>query len=372
MEQPPPLPGQKINEGKGRIFPCDECGADLEFHIGEQSLRCPYCSTVKEIVIDDDAEVVEQDFHETIRKLAERKADGTTDHQEHCEVRCDSCGSNVLFDETLTSTDCPYCGSPLQREKIHRGGFRIAVDAVLPFKIDDRDAKTKIAEWVKSRWFAPNKFKKRGAQGKINGVYLPFWTFDSLTFTVYRGERGEERTETTGTGDNKSTRTVTDWYPASGKFQRFFDDILINATRNLSGTHVSSLNPWPLEDALPFTQEVLAGHFARTYDIELEEAFPLAKTIMDDALLAETKERIGGDKQRVHSIKSRYDAITFKHVLLPVHMLAYQYHDKTYQVFVNAATGAVHGERPYSWVKITCAVLAVVIFCGIIAIATKS
>ena len=44
--------------------------------------------------------------------------------------------------------------------------------------------------------------------------------------------------------------------------------------------------------------------------------------------------------------------------LLPVWMLAYRYHDKPYRVFVNAGTGEVQGERPYSWVKILCAVLA--------------
>jgi hypothetical protein len=39
-------------------------------------------------------------------------------------------------------------------------------------------------------------------------------------------------------------------------------------------------------------------------------------------------------------------------------MLAYRYHDRPYQVFVNGATGEVQGERPYSWVKITLAVTA--------------
>ena len=61
----------------------------------------------------------------------------------------------------------------------------------------------------------------------------------------------------------------------------------------------------------------------------------------------------------------RYNEITFKHLLLPVWMLAYRYNEKVYQVFVNAGTGEVQGERPYSWVKITLAVLA-----GLIAVVT--
>jgi hypothetical protein len=103
---------------------------------------------------------------------------------------------------------------------------------------------------------------------------------------------------------------------------------------------------------------VLAGHFARTYEVELEEGFALAKKIMEAAIHSETKRRIGGDEQRVHSINSRFDAITFKHLLLPLWLLVYRYKDKSYRVFINAGTGEVQGERPYSWVKILFAVLA--------------
>ena len=41
--------GQSIDEGKGRTFPCEGCGADLKFHIGQQQLKCPYCGFEKEI-----------------------------------------------------------------------------------------------------------------------------------------------------------------------------------------------------------------------------------------------------------------------------------------------------------------------------------
>ena len=367
METPHTPPGQEINEGKGRIFPCDECGADLEFNIGVQTLKCPYCGAVKELDLGEDAQIREQNYDEMIAEVRRRKSERNNDDTEHQAVRCDSCGSDVIFEGTLTSTTCPYCGSPLQREKVHTGGFRVAVDAVLPFKVDERKAKGKIADWVRSLWFAPGDFKQMGAQGKCNGVYLPFWTFDTLTFTAYSGERGEDYTVTVGTGDNKRQETRTNWYPASGRFQRFFDDVLINGTIKFAKSDLEQLGPWPVEQLLPFSQEFLAGHFARTYDLELEEAFPVAKELIDQALYSDCCGRIGGDKQRVHSIKSRYDAITYKHILLPIYMLAYRYKEKSYRVFVNAATGKVRGQRPYSWVKILAVVLGFIAIIGIIA-----
>jgi hypothetical protein len=77
---------------------------------------------------------------------------------------------------------------------------------------------------------------------------------------------------------------------------------------------------------------------------------------MEEALRADVKKRIGGDEQRVHSMDVNYSALTYKHILLPVWILAYRYSDKPYRVVVNATTGSVHGERPWSPVKIGLAI----------------
>lgn len=364
--------GQTTDDGKARIFPCEGCGADLEFHIGDQSLKCPYCGYEKQIELSPDAEIREQDFEAMLERLRQMREAGEPEEVEGVsEVRCESCGGTVVFTGTLTSTRCPYCDSPIQRERVHTFTRRIPVDGVLPFLVDRNQAKQRLREWVDSLWFAPNDFRKQGADGTFNGIYLPYWTFDSLTFNAYTGERGENYTVTVGTGKNRRTETRTRWYPASGQFQRFFDDVLVIASQGLREDHVQELEPWPLRKCLPFTQQVLAGYLARTYDVPLEPGFKLARQRIDAAIEHEVRRRIGGDKQRVHSIKSRYDGITFKHLLLPVWMLAYRYRDQAYQVLINAGTGEVQGERPYSWVKITLTVLAVVVAIGGVALMTQ-
>lgn len=356
--------GQAIDDGRGRIFPCSECGADLVFHIGQQKLKCPYCGGERAIELGPEAAVREQDFQSILQQLRERKEQTA---EEHSEVRCESCGSDVVFEGTLTSTICPYCGSPIQRENVHRGGFRIPVDAVLPFQVEQQRAEQLLSQWVRTRWFAPNDFKRAGVKERFNGVYLPFWTFDALTFTRYVGERGEHYTVTVGTGKDQRTETRTRWYPASGSFQRFFDDLLVNATSQLPVNLIDNLAPWPLHKCCPFTPEYLAGFFARTYDVKIEEGFAIARERAENALREESRRRIGGDEQRLYTLECRYDAVSYKHLLLPVWMLAYRYRNKSFRVFVNAVTGEVQGARPYSWVKIVSAVLAVV--AGIVAIA---
>jgi hypothetical protein len=57
---------------------------------------------------------------------------------------------------------------------------------------------------------------------------------------------------------------------------------------------------------------------------------------------------IGGDRQQIDHVDTRLSDVTFKHILLPVWVAAYQYRGKTYQFVVNGHNGRVQGQRPWS------------------------
>ena len=196
-------PGQQGDGGQARIFPCDGCGADLEFSIGQQQLKCPFCGFEKEMEFAEDAAVEEQDLPTMIARMRELHEKNRHDEEGQKEVRCDSCGGMVIFQGALTSSGCPWCDSPIQLDNVHDAEHRVPVDGVLPFLIQRDKAQQNLSEWVSSRWFAPNDFLKRGVDGKFNGVYMPYWTFDALTFTRYHGKRGDYYWEEVGSGDNK-------------------------------------------------------------------------------------------------------------------------------------------------------------------------
>ena len=377
-QNPPPVPpqaqphgstrfaGELTDRGRGRTFPCPACGAGLEFHIGSQSLKCPFCGAEEPVVPAPDAAVEERDYRAMLARLRERHDAGSHQYDDMREVRCRSCGGTVLFAGTTTGTECPYCATPLQLSAAEQAKSRLALDGVLPFKVPEKKAAANLKEWVNSRWFAPNDFRKRGVTGKFNGVYLPYWTFDSLTHTRYTGRRGEHYYVTVGSGDEKRTVRRTRWYPAGGRFERFFDDTLVVASGGVNRKLADALEPWPLPEVNPYDQRLLAGFLVRAYDVELEPAFKLADARMRQQLEYDVRRRIGGDEQQITSMRVRHEAVTFKHLLLPVWMLAYRYKDEPHQVLVNAVTGRVTGERPYSWVKITLAVIAGLLVAGLI------
>jgi hypothetical protein len=76
-------------------------------------------------------------------------------------------------------------------------------------------------------------------------------------------------------------------------------------------------------------------------------------------------QEVPGDTHRNLSMNSDYSGQTFKHILVPVWLLSYNYGPRAFQVVINGFTGAMAGRYPKSWVKILLAVLA-----GLAAIAT--
>jgi len=344
------------DEDRGRTFPCERCGADLAFSIGAQQLRCEHCGFEKTLAAGDAAEVRENDLEAGLRRQAERRAAGAAPVGTS-ELRCGACGATVVFVGTVTSTACAYCGEPLQRDRVHRSPDRIPVDGLLTFAVPAEAARAALRGWVSGRWFAPNEFLQRGVDGVLEGIYLPYFTFDAMTATRYAGERGDHYWVEVGSGNQRRKELRTRWSPAGGAFQRFFDDVLVPAVAALPRSLLEALEPWPLGGVIPFTPAALAGKLAHTYDVELGAASASARQRIDAALDAEVRDRIGGDEQRIHQLQTGYDGLTYKHLLMPVWLLAYRYRGRSYRVAINACTGEVHGERPWSPWKIGFAVV---------------
>jgi DNA-directed RNA polymerase subunit RPC12/RpoP len=369
--------GQVVDDGRGRMFPCGQCGADLEFHIGLQSLQCPWCGHVQELNAPPEDAVVEQDFHSMLERLREKRTalkqqleatdqTAAAAEKQHQQVICASCSGTVEFYGTLTSTECPWCAAPVQLEGVHHASEdRIPVDGMLPFLVDHGKASSNLSAWVQSRWFAPNDFRRRGIEGKFQGIFLPYFTYDAITATAWSGQRGDNYTVTVGTGNDRRTETRISWTFVSGSFQRFFDDVLVLAGKGLRRDLMQALEPWPLHQVVPFNPQLMAGITARTYDIELDECFAEGRQRIAAAIEAEVRQRIGGDHQRISRVNTRYSGITYKHLLLPAWIMTYRWQNKTRHVFVNATTGEVQGERPYSVLKILLAVLVAVSAIGL-------
>jgi hypothetical protein len=284
------------------------------------------------------------------------------------EVACQNCGGTTEFAGSLTATKCPYCATPIQRDDVHTAPARLPVDGVVPFRVDEKQGRQLIEKWVTKRWFAPSDFKKYRELGAFSSLYTAYFTYDADTDTQYDGERGEDHEVRVGTDDdgNPIYETQTYWYRVAGQVSNKFADlpVLANDSETLNRERVKSLEPWPVEQARAYSGEFVAGHLCRTYDKDAEQALPEARQEMEKAVEQTVRSDIGGDRQRIHQLRTTWNYLGFKHILLPIWLLTVLYSNRPFQVCINGLTGEVAGDRPWSKVKlaiaITCAVLIVI------------
>lgn len=343
----------------GRQFPCQQCGALLVYAPGSLALECGYCGHRTPIEKRDQA-IVEYDFREALVELESAPPAGARP-----STQCTNCAAEFDFDEHQHAGECPFCGTQIVEGT---GELRhIKPASLLPFALSEEQAAERYRRWVRRLWFAPGALKRHARRiGRLTGVYVPFWTYDSQTHTRYTGQRGDVYMvpESYTTVENgrpvRRTRMVSKirWTYVSGRVSRFFDDVLVGATLSLPRKITDRLLPWDLDNLVPYDEQFLSGFRSEVYQVDLDEGFDQAVRIMDRVIRADIARDIGGDHQRIASVNTRHSDTTFKHMLLPVWSAGFRFRDKTYRFVVNARTGKVQGERPYSAVKIALAALA--------------
>ena len=279
-------------------------------------------------------------------------------------ARCPSCGAQVEFDAAIHAKECPFCASPIVTDT---GVARvIKPQAQLPFLLGEEAARAEMRKWLGRLWFAPSDLRDYAkAHRRMDGIYVPYWTYDAETRTEYSGQRGTVYYESrlVPVTVNGRRQMVTQqvarvrWTPARGRVARAFDDVLVLGSRSLPKRFTDALAPWDLSALSAYEPRFLAGFRAEGYSVPVEEAYGEAREIMNQVIASDVRADIGGDHQRITQMQTEVGQLTFKHVLLPVWLAAYRYRGRSFRFVINGRTGAVEGERPYSAVKIALAIL---------------
>ncbi len=353
----PPRKGTGLNR-----YPCEQCGAQLEYQPGTTSLKCPYCGHTTPIAppsTDVEEQVLEAFFDKARLDTALEIA-----HMVHCN----SCAAEYSVPPEEVTHSCPFCGSNVvvDTEPEHR----IRPNGLLPFGFKEFKAREHLGQCLGSRFWAPNDLKKMALkEGRMKGIYTPYWTYDSDTTTEYTGMRGEYYyvTETyRDSNGNTQTRTVrkTRWWPASGTVNVSFDDVLVLGSDAIPEKYGQRLRTWDLENLTSYEQQYLVGFQSLRYSRDLAQCWETAKGFMEPDINNAIRRDIGGDEQQITWKSSQYYNNTFKHLLLPVYAGSYRYRSKSFRVLINGRTGEVQGEAPISFWKVLLAVILALIVIG--------
>jgi hypothetical protein len=353
---------------------CPACGAAANWNPSKQALICPYCGTEAPTELDaDTGKVREIPLATTLRELPE---DSRGWQEEKTSVRCQSCQAVMVFDATRVGQNCEFCGSPalMPYQEVKSP---LTPQSLLPFKISEAQIRETIREWYGSKWFAPNALKKKGMVDTVNGIYLPYWTFDANVVCPWTADAGhyyyvtETYRDSSGKTQTRQVRRVR-WEPASGSLEHFFDDEPVPGTRGVPHKLLRQVEPFPTQELIPYDKAYLAGFVVEHYQVVLIDAYRHARDSMEQQLHQMCGAQVPGDTYRNLRIHPTYSGETFKLALVPVWLFSYTYRSKTYQLLVNGYTGKKAGEYPKSGVKIALVVvLALIVVLIVVFLANR-
>lgn len=359
-------------------FKCPNCGGGLKFNPETQKSKCEYCLSE---FTDLELTTMSQAIEEKARRLkqeadaaeetsaaetsaAEAPAAGAPETPEHLVgYVCNSCGAEVVTDETTAATFCYYCHNPVLVTERLSGEFRPT--RIIPFTFDKEKATASFLKWAKSKRFVPKEFYSRSQLEKITGMYLPYWMADFKADIDYAG-----------TGTNKRVWRVGNTEYTENKVFRIerqgtidVDHIHEIAMKKIDKGLINSISPYDETKALPFSMTYLSGFFAEKYDIEKQEVLPVIENNARQYTSILIQEAIGSyDKVDLERSELDLRLKGWDYTLMPAWVLTYLYKGKTYIYAVNGQTGKSYGELPVDTAKLGLSSGAIALIIMILAV----
>ena len=343
-------------------FACPACGGEAQWNPARKALVCPFCGTVSpgqaELTASGEEVIVEHDLVAALRGIPDERRGWQA---EKTSVRCQSCQAISVFDANRVGQRCDFCGSTalVPYEEI-KAAFR--PESLLPMKVSETQVRDSVRKWYGSRWFAPNKLKRMALTDIVKGLYIPYWTFDAQVHADWTAESGyyyyvtETYQDSQGQTKTRQVQKIR-WEPSSGSLDHFFDDELVPASRGVHADMLRRIEPFPTKELVPYKPGFLSGWVVERYQIDLIQAAKTAREEMDAEMTRMCAGQVPGDTYRNLQVDTDYSGQTFKHILVPIWLLTYNYGARAFQVVINGYTGAIAGKYPKSWIKITLAVL---------------
>lgn len=324
-------------------YQCPCCGGAVEYDIRTQNLKCSYCSQ------EFDVETL-RTYDEELRNQPEENmswdtaaggqwADGEAEHlRVYC---CNSCGGEIVGDETTAATECPFCGNPV----IMMGQFAgsLKPDLVIPFKLDKKTAIEALNKHYSGKKLLPKVFKDQNHIKEVKGIYVPFWLFDTDADAHVR----YKTTRVRHWSDSRYDYTETKHYSVTRAGTIAFDNVPVDGSTKMDDALMESIEPFHITQAVDFQTAYLSGFLADKYDVSSEQSVTRAneriKRSTEDAFASTVR---GYTTVVPISSNIRLNNGRAKYALFPVWILNTDWNGQKFTFAMNGQTGKLAGDLP--------------------------
>lgn len=326
-----------------RSYKCPACGAPL-LYTTSGKMGCRSCGNSYEI------EILQ-------KKLPDGKDEGFDwgDYKKQFQAGqekltdrvvyiCRSCGAEIETDGTTAATHCPYCDNEVLATDRLSGGLK--PNGVIPFAIEKKDAVRAVKAHFQHKRLLPRAFLSTHKIEKIQGIYVPFWLFD----TGLTGELELDGTRTRHYEDKDYRYTETKHYLVHVSGAMSFSHVPVDGSKKMDDDLMDALEPFDYSGLKLFDAAYLSGFLADRFDDDPDASLPRASERMKDSAAGVLSEEgdAGYDSLTLKRSHMTLDNPSVKYVLLPVYLLNLKFQNKNYRFAVNGQTGKVVGELPVS------------------------
>ena len=324
-------------------FKCPCCGGSIEFNSDTQKMQCPYCDTEFDVDAlkgyEDESKIDTPDEMEWETSAGTQWQEGETDGLR--VYVCKSCGGEIVGDETLGATSCPYCDNPVVMTGQFSGSLK--PDYVIPFKKDKEDAKKAMRQHTKGKRLIPKVFKDENHIDEIKGVYVPFWLFDADADANIR----YKATKTHTWSDSNYYYTRTSFFAVHRSGSIGFERVPVDGSTKMADDLMESIEPYDFADAVDFKTAYLSGYLADKYDVDADDSITRANQRIKNSTEQAFAETVNGYSSVIpESSTIKLSSGKAKYALYPVWLLNTNWKGQKYVFAMNGQTGKFVGNLP--------------------------
>ena len=337
-------------------YKCPACGGALNFDSSVQKMKCPYCDMEFEVAaLQELDEVLKQEQPSSYTWDSQPQSQWSAEETENLRsFVCQSCGGEIVGDQNTAATNCPYCDNPVVMAGQFCGDLR--PDLVLPFQLDKKQAKEALAAHLSKKPLLPKLFKTQNRIEAIQGIYVPFWLFDTDVEANIR----YHATRVHHWSDSNYNYTRTSHYSLLRSGTIGFDNVPVDGSTKMLDALMESIEPYDLTKGVDFQTAYLAGYLADKFDVTAEAC----KNRANDRIRTSTESAFAATTAGYASVFPEHTNIQLKdgrvrYALLPVWMLTTRYGENLYTFAMNGQTGKMVGNLPIDWKRFAAYLLSV-------------
>ena len=221
----------------------------------------------------------------------------------------------------------------------------MAPQAVIPFAVTKEQTQLCFDNYLNTRRVASKKVYGCKLENVI-GIYLPFWTYDTLSVSSYEAHTYETK------------YTPRQYF--RGVMTQYFDDLVIYGSDKIRNQNIKRVQEFDFQRMVPYSPKYLAGIPAERYTVGLNDGWERAKTQIRDKI-KRTLNRKYRMKANIDAIVTSYYNVKFRYVLAPIYLATYTCGKNTHTVAINGQTGKTYCEVPTFLLKLVLIPLFVMI-----------